>query len=782
MNNSKTSRPSGNGYQPDVPDHPPSVTALAPRTRYAIETPAYEGSPAINASEDDDNELIKYWRTLLRHKWAVILGSLVGLLLGFGIGIPMKPVFRATTALEVLTMNGEFFNQKQVNPTTTNDNNFDTSEEQTQAKLIQSNAVIVRVIEKLLGPGKTSVPVRSRLARTGWRSWLHMNEPLVLSEKEALLLKAADTLDVRPTARTRVLEISVDSTNPQLATDFANTLTQEFIARNIEARWATAQSTSEWLRRELEDAKNRLRSSEDALQAYARTSGLIFTDDDSNLATEKLQQLQQNLSAATADRIAKQSTYELAQKAPPESLGDVLKDEGLTDTLAKLNDLRSKLADTSTVFAPESSKVQRLQAEEISLQMAFDRQKADIVAKIKNDFTEATRKERLLAAAFDAQTREVTGQDEKAIQYTILKRDVESNRQLYDTMLQQMKQASIASAIRAGNVRVVDPAVTPDTPISPNFKLNSMLGLLAGLLSAVGFVTLRDRADRTFQQPGDLKLWTELIELATIPSAALGAGRSYFRTDNRATKSVPRRKISASLPIELVTSEKQSTMSAEAFRSALTSILFLSEDASRPKVLVFTSANPADGKTTVASNIAIAAAEIRMNVLLVDADLRRPRLHDIFKVSNETGLVDILCGEIGERSIETLIKQTSVPNLSVITAGPPTQAAAHLLYSPMWTELLDTLRGQFDMIIVDTPPMLQMTDARVAARAADAVVLVARSNITTRDVLVAARDRLREDRTPILGAILNDWDPRHSPNGYYGYYNGAFRSNYYTEG
>jgi succinoglycan biosynthesis transport protein ExoP len=760
--------------------------ALVARNHYVING-SYNGAPPPVRDEDDEEKgILEYWRILARYKGTIIGASLAGLILGFAVCVPMKPVFRAATTLEVLTINGDFMNQKQSNPTTTADGNYDTSEEQTQSKLLQSSALIKRVIAKLNPTGSDALS-QPALSSTGWRGWLHLPEPVTGSGKTILLQKAAASLSVRPDPRTRLLQVSVDSTDPKLAADFANTLTQEFIAQNVEASWATTQNTSEWLRRELEDARKKLIDSENSLQSYATTSGLIFTDETTNVATEKLQQLQQSLSAATAERIAKQSRYELAQSAPPDSLGDVLNDTGLRSTLAKLNDLKGQLAEAGTVFAPESTKVQRLQAELGSVQSDFDHQRTDIITRIKNDFTESNRKEKLLSAAYDSQAHEVTGQDEKAIQYNILKRDVDSNRQLYDTMLQQMKQASIASAIHAGNVRVVDPADVPNNPFSPNFKLNSLLGMLTGLVLSIGFVSMRERADRTLQQPGDIKLWTEVIELGVIPNASLGAkSQQYYRplaTGQERRRARAHTSLSLPEPAELITAGQQPTMSAEAFRSTLTSMLFVSDEADRPKVLVFTSANAADGKTTVVSNLAIAAAEIRMKVLVIDADLRRPRMHDVFNVSNDQGLVDILTGEVTENGLSLLIQETGIKNLYLLPAGPPTQAAAHLLYSPMWESLLDGLREEYDMIFVDTPPMLQMTDARVAARMADAVVLVARSNVTTRDVIMAAKDRLTEDRIPILGAILNDWNPKHSPGGYYGYYKSHYyHANHYSNG
>jgi capsular exopolysaccharide synthesis family protein len=201
-------------------------------------------------------------------------------------------------------------------------------------------------------------------------------------------------------------------------------------------------------------------------------------------------------------------------------------------------------------------------------------------------------------------------------------------------------------------------------------------------------------------------------------------------------------------------------------------MLFVGENGKRPRVIVFTSANAADGKTTVASNLAIAAAEIRCKVLVIDADLRRPRMHKIFEVPNDLGLSDLLQGELDDALVARAVQQTAIPDLHVLPAGTPTQAAAHLLYSPNFAVLIARLREKYDMICIDTPPMLQMTDARVAGRAADAVILVARAGKTTRDALNAAKERLLEDRLSILGTVLNDWNPKLAPGGYYGNYHG----------
>ena len=772
----------------DHKSEPPHLPAPA-LTRYQSGNhPFYVPAPLYPFENVDDSGsgsgLLAYWRIVSSHKKAVAISSLAGLIVGVAIGIPMKPVFRARTSVEVLNVNQNFMNMKSADPVTTNDGSWDTSEEETQAKLIQGESLLDRVSAKLDPDGAARAP-KSRSARTGWRSWLHLREPAEQSPREKLIGQAIKTLNVRNTPRTRLLEITVDSTDPQFAATFANDLIQEFTNQSMEARWSATQHTSAWLAHEIDDLRKNLRASEGALQAYARDSGLIFTDtsEETNVATEKLQQVQQALSVATADRISKQSRFELAKNSPPDTLADILSDQGLQDLAGKLDDARRDEADLNAIYNPQYSRVKRAHAEVSALENAFLEKRTDIVKRIENDYNQAVKNEKLLAATYDAQAREVTGQDEKTIQYNILKRDADSNRQLYDTMLQQMKQASVASALHASNVRVVDPAVVSATPVFPNFKLNGALGFLSGALFSVSLVILRDRADRTLQQPGDIKLWTDTAELGTIPNAAsmLNVKTKYVESPGQPED----RRLSLAARgqtqrVELITSQQTSSIVSEAFRSALTSILFVGENGSRPRTLVFTSAHPSDGKTTTVSNLAIAIAEIRRKVLVIDADLRRPRMHDIFNLENDRGLVNILRDKPSEENALSFIQQTAIDGLHVMTGGEATHAAAHLLYSPNFAAFLAKCKNEYDMILIDTPPMLQMTDARVVGRLADAVVLVARAGKTTRDAMLAAKQRFAEDHIRVLGSILNNWDPKQWEAGYYGYGSTKARSHYYS--
>ena len=769
-----------------VPAHAGRISSQMPLTEVAAPYEAYGSS--------DSGAGIEYVRVLLRHKGKLCLFALGGILLGIGVGIPLAPVYRVQTALEVLSMNQDFMNTKQTSPVATNDASYETSEEETQVQLLQSDALLDRVINKF-DPGLVYLRHNPRMAQSGWRKLLNLPQHAVLTERQKLLTSLASSLKVKATPRTRVIEVTTESTDAQLTTDFTNTLANEFIEQAIEARLRTTEKIGDWLGHELDDARSKLERSEGALQTYAGKSALIFTDNqDTNIETEKLQQLQQQLTALIADRVTKQARYELAQHSPASSLPDVLNDEALRKSQANVDDARRKVADLTAVFTPDFSKVKRASAELAVLQSAFEEQRSAIVERIKNDYTEAARKENLLEASYDTQERQVVGQDEKAIQYNILKRDVESNRQLYDTMLQQLKQSSIASALHASNVRVADPATLPQRPIWPNYRILGPLGLLFGLLTGLCAIFVSERMDRSLRQPGEIQMWTNLPELGTIPSASVDPGKRIRIKVRGSSLESPRRELltagkdkKVDRSVELITWLRKPSVLAEAFRATLTSILFVGENGSRPRVVAFTSANASDGKTTVTTNLAIAMAEVRANVLLIDADLRRPRLHDLFEVPNELGLSDLLKEPIlSDEAIAKAIQPTRVPGVSVLTSGLPTHTSANLLHSPNLAELLAKLKKQYDMVLIDTPPMLQITDARLIGRLADAVVLVARAERTTRDSIVAAYQRLSEDRIRVLGTILNDWDPKRSPAGYYGYYRtsgyGSYKSPYVESG
>ncbi len=774
----------------------PPGSALAP-ARPAQAPAAYVEAQAYGygyeaAEESASGGLLEYWRILMRYKGTLVLIACLGLVASLLYTLPQTPVYQASTTIEIQTLNTDFMNMRQVNPVTDSSvgDYYSGADIQTQIRLLKSTSLAERVASKVAArfPAQGTRPP-SRLAL--WRKVLRLPEP----PKAAGAAQRGPVASCSPRASgtTRIVEFYCESTDPGVAVEYANTMVSEFIDQSLEARWQTTQRTGEWLSRQLDEMRIRLERSEDTLQSYARQSGLLFTAEKNSVSEEKLRQLQEALSKAQADRVAKQSRYEVARAGSPEALSEVSGEAGPKETQAKLIDLRRQMAELSSVYTPAHYKVKRSEAQIASLEASLAKERANILARIASEYQEAQRRERLLAADYANQARLVNMEAEKAIRYNILKREVDTNRQLYEAMLQRVKESSIAAAMRASNIRVVDAATPPKYPFKPRIVLNAMLGLLGGLAAGAVFIIARDRIDRTIQEAGDANFYLNVPELGVIPNANIGSGkRSYFTrkpvagelaaADLGAPRQLaPGEGEDAALDnrIELVTYQKHLSIMADSFRTTLTSILFSGQAEHRPRVLVVTSANPGEGKTTVITNLAIALAEVSQRVLLIDGDLRKPWLHDIFQLPNEQGFADLLRNGEAARdgAAAAFIRQTPVPGLSVLPSGRCQVAATNLLYARHLPELLARLAADYDMILIDAPPMLQIPDARVLGRVSDAVILVVRANKTTRDAAQAVRQRLAEDGTPLLGTILNDWNPKTSDGGYYGKY-----EKYYSKG
>jgi succinoglycan biosynthesis transport protein ExoP len=732
-------------------------------------------SPAIE--EAGPGLLLEYLDIVRRHKGTLILVAFLGLLASVLLTLPQTPIYQAHASLEIQNLNEDFMNMRETNPTANGNGSYPPQYDlQTQAKILQSETVLERVIAKLHLEEKLSQENgRGRLS--AWRNALGLPEWRSDSPREEVLRVVTKNLKVSTEPSTRLVEILYDSKDPQLAANFLNALTTEFIQQNLESRWKTSQQTGEWLTHQMEDVRIKLEKSEDELQSYAHATGLLFTSEkvgtqmiEGNVADAKLRQLQEELSKAHGERVTKQSVYELVSSAPAESLPEVLDDKTLEEYRVRLTDLRRQLAELSSSLTPEHPSVKKVQAQVTTLELALERERANVVQRIRNEYESAYRRENLLAANYGSQAHLVSEQAAEVAHYNILKSDVDTSRQLYDSMLHNVQEAGMTSALRASNIRVVDFAVAPTRPYKPRIVLNAALGLLAGALFGFVFVVMRERADRSIQAPGEASLSLGVPELGVIPCLDAERSRyfSYYQKgkgprplDLKTTERTPQ--------VELITSRKNQSVLADCFRATVTSILYAGENGDRPRVIVLTSANPGEGKTTVASNLALALAEIGRPVLLIDGDLRKGRLHEIFKVSNEWGFSDLLAGKELPAGREKEFVETGFPRLSLLPTGTPDSSIASLLHSPRTVEFLNRMREEFHTIIIDSPPMLQMADARVLGKAADAVVLVVHSAQTTRDAATTVALRLAEDGTRVLGSILNEWDPRKSSHSAYGY-------------
>ena len=733
--------------------------------------------------EDDSSirGIVEYYRILCRRKGALILITVLGGLTALLLTLPQTPIYQASTSLEIQGINANFLGMKDVDPTSAGSHSAE-SYIRTQIQILRSKSLVDRVIATLrLAETPTTDEQTGRVA--SWRRALGLPANPQLPTHLRLRNSAQANLRVRTSFQDRVIEVLYDSPDPNLAALFVNTLSEEFARQNLESRWQTSQHTSAWLTRQLDDLKITLEKSEDELQRYASATGLIFTAERESLAEEKLRQLQQALSEAQASRVGKQSQYEIGISSLPESLPDVLDHAPLREYQVKLAALRQELAELSTLFKPTYYRVQRVQAQIDELTATLAAERGNVMDRIRNEYESEKRREKLLAIAYANQAQLVSDQAAKAIHYKILKREVDSRRQLYESMLRKMNEAGIASAMNAATIRVIDPAEPPPKPYKPDLPRNVLFGLLAGFVVAALIVTVRERADSTLRAPGETPSWLRVPELGLVPARRADPEQRRSAKNLPVKRKVGRERTSAmgngrrgsdrsENRLELVTWQRQHSLLAESFEAIATSLLLTNQDGEPARVVVVASASPTEGKTTMVANLGVALAGRGRRVVLVDADMRQPRLHEVFQVENHWGLSIVLHhGDgVSELDGDRLACRTAIPGLDLLPSGPRSPNVACLLSSLRASELFGRLRGCYDVVLVDTPPVLQVSDARLLGRLADGVVLVVRAGKTLREAVRSAQERFNQDGTPVLGTVLNNWEPRAANSRYYNIY------------
>lgn len=714
--------------------------------------PRSVAGPYRIAPPADARGVVQYWRIIYRQKGLLLLIVVVTGLIAYLLTRMQAPLYRAHTSIEIESLNQDFLNMRSVSPmTSTQALESPEYNIRTQTIVLQSTPVLDRAVDKL-DLARRLVTANERRRPWFWRKPKPaLNGGGVVDKNRAVSIAMAG-LKVRPEPNTRVVDISFDFTDPQIAADMANSVAAAFSEMNLDKRTQDSQNIREWLTRQLQDLRAKLEKSQDAAQSYARGANLTILSDKDNVAEDRLRQLQLEITRAQAERIGKQSRYELATTARPESLPEVLDDPALKDYQGQLTTLRRQLADLSSTFTPNHPKVIKVKAELATVESALERTRANILSRIRNEFDSASRREALLVADYTQQVRAISNQSDKVTQYSLLRREAETTRQLYDSLVQRVTEAGLASAMRASDVHVIQPAGRPASPYKPNTPVNVFFGLLSGLCFGAALVIFRAQTDHRIEKPGDTSLHLNVPELGVIPSTATESYslRKLLKMPSSSLRDDPKR-------LELTTWQRWSSAMAESFRLTLVSILRSDVNDGRRPVIAISSATAGEGKTTVLSNLGIALAQIDCRVLLVDGDMRKPRLHDIFQVDNTVGLSDALGGNAFVNG-----HKTSIPGLFVLPSGP--QPDERLLFSSRLEKVLRRLKDQYDIILIDTPPLLQMSDARLIGIHTDAVILVVAQN-TDRDAVMLAKMRLAEDGSHLLGAILNNWDPKTSANG-----------------
>ncbi len=713
------------------------------------------------------SQLLEYWVVIRGSFGWICLLALIGGAAGWLVSMLQPSMYQARTVLDIRSLNENFLNSREGSPIGTG-GVLPESYIQTEIKILQSESLRKRALSRLSNP-QGAVQKTDQQSPSFWQSVLGRFDTSAVPYKD-LIADAGRRVKIRAVGNTRIVEVLCDARDAQLAASVCNSVARTYIEYNLESRYESTKETGQWLQSQLDDVRRRLTKAENELKDSANDSSFVTdAEGTDSLAQDKLRQIQAELSRIQAERIAKESDYEIAVTRSADSLPLAMDSGPIRDYRVKLEDLKRQLADLSSTMTPEHYRVREVQREITQMQGALEKERSDLISRLKANYEAAMREESMLSAAYNKQSAQVAQVGNKSVQYNMLRRDVDSERRLYETLLQKVDEVGLATAMRTSTISVVDPAVPPVFPYSPKHYVSIAVGLFAGSCIGLVFSFLRLRSDRSLHGPGEASYHLQLRELGVIPSVHNKAFRGLFgRTlflrggaaaipQQEATGSRTEHNFAGGVPA-------RSTAVAEAFFATMNSLLLCSSNGTAAKVIVLTSPEGGDGKTTVATNLAIALAQIGRRVVVVDGDLRKPRLHQVFDVDPERGLAKLLEEDNGieQRPISELVSPTRLPNLFVLPTAVASEGTAAKLHSNRLRILLERLRSEFDVVIIDSPPMLHLSDARVLGSRADGVVLVFRARRTTIDDALAAYECLLQDGIRVLGTVLNDWNARKS--------------------
>jgi polysaccharide biosynthesis transport protein len=742
---------------PGDPDQDLVPSELVPNENAVLPASTYQPYAMAHPGAEETGSKINPGQ-LLRRYWLLLAGLMVlGAIAGFVSVVLSAPRYRSRMLLEVENSSGNLM--KGV-ADSGNDANSEVNI-QTQISILTSGSFRKKGAERMQSDSVPLAPTgRDLFSRLRQRIRPATQDPLEASRTG--IAAAVGTFDARSVIRTRLIELTCESTSPDVAAQYLNSMASEFSDDGSRSRMLTAQKTSEWLAAQIEETKAKVQESEEHLRDFVQASGNVFAGpgQDVTLEDSKLLQLKAELAKIQSERIARQARYELTLKNPPESLAEVLDNGVLRGYQAKLEGLKTDKAALETIYTSKHEKVRKIDAEIATLEKAYETERNSVVQRIKNDYDASSRQEKLLTANYAGQSQRVGSEAGKSAQYNALKREVETQRTMYQGLLVQQNEANMSSSVPINPIRVVEAASPPEFPYAPRPILNISFGTMFGLVLAGGLVFLRERMDGSIKSPGASRRLFNAPELGVIPNLGQNGNGLAKANWKAAAKSRALNGTHEDPATALATWQSGPAFIAESFRGTLASILRNQATGKTQKIIMITSPGPAEGKTTVVQNLGIALAETGRRVLLVDADFRRPHLHREFSLPNEWGLIDLLLEDqpLGDYPPERLGSFTGLPGLSILPNRVTQNNVSKALYSPRLRTILETLTKRYDMVLVDAPPLLSVADARIIAPLTDALILVLRAGVTNRESAMEAYQRIQEDGLTLLGTVLTDYN------------------------
>jgi capsular exopolysaccharide synthesis family protein len=557
-----------------------------------------------------------------------------------------------------------------------------------------------------------------------------------------------------PEAKTKLVEIIYESSDPQFAALAANTLADEYTTQNLDQRLASVQKNLKWMSDEVTKQEKKVSDAEAAMTQYRQDQNALSLGERQNITIARLNALNETVTRQRTERIQKEATYRQLKSVDPASdaadgFPVVAANPGVVETKNRLTDLLAEKTRLSSKYLPSHPEMQKIDLQIKNARETLTAQRARVIETVKNDYESAVTEERSFSASLEQQKNEAMDLERKGGGYVVLQRQADSDRLLWQSLLQQQKELQVVSNSRSNNVQVMDRADVPGAPFSPNTRRDWFTAMMAGMLAALGLAFGVEYLDDTVKTPEDVSKRLGLPLLGLVP--AIKGAR------------VPL--LSETVPHDF----------GEAFRSLRTSLVFTA-GAGKARVIAVTSTQPLEGKTTTACNLATALALGGSRVLLIDADMRRPGLHRIMGVENNVGLSELL---VAQARVREAVQPTTEPNLFVIAAGRTPPNPSELLASDRMKSFLANLtQGPFDWVVLDTPPVLAVTDAVVLAGSVSAVVFVVGSEMTRRSHAERALATLRAGRPRSIGVVLNRVDFDRNKYYYARYYGYNYKSYY----
>jgi capsular exopolysaccharide synthesis family protein len=732
-------------------------------------------------------DLMDYWRVIVRQRW--ILATFAGALIVFTAiySFLVSPVYRATATLlveeetsRILSIDEAFGEQAQVFR--------DLRGYNTQMQLLKSRSLAERVARKLNlltrpefgGNPASKGGFLGGLKRIITLQWLfskkdaEADDPLFPKNPYSRVVNGLlGGLEIGAIKDTKLVELSFKNKTPTLAAEIVNTLAEEFINFSFEKRSSTTQQASDWLSEQIENLRNDLAAKEKELLIYSQEKDIVFLSETESTAVKSFSDLNDAYNRAMLDRINSEAEWRALRNLEAGSVPALISDPAVLQLKTDYSRASGDFEEKSKQLKPDHPEMIRLRARLDSLKDEINK----AAGAAESRYRSALQKENSIKATLDKQRGDVSRLENNAIIYNSIRSEVDSKRRLLTTLQEKQSETQVSAQLKglsASNISVIDLAEVPRKPVSPDKTKNLLMSLLIGLIGGIGLCFLFEYLDDTLKGPADVERLVDLPSLGIIPylpPEGLSRSRSYssyFRHKHTRAESPPGKE--HTLPevkeIELINHHHPELPFAEDYRTIRTSIL-LSHSDKPPKTIVFSSPLTQEGKTATVVNMAIAFAQLEEKVLIVDADLRKPRLHRIFKVRNVSGLTGFLTGKV---SLKDVVNKTSIENVWLVPSGPVPPNPAELLNSRKMKDLVEEIGQVFDVILLDTPPVLAVSDTVLISSIADSTVLVIRSGRTRRKPFLTAVQELRKARAKIIGVVLNGADLAREADSYPRYY------------